>query len=62
MDVFRAGAYAELGYEGDAQTVIEGILLAHPGYPAEAWLSLWLGNNLGRTMDNLHRLGLPGRQ
>jgi hypothetical protein len=61
MDVFRAAAYAELGQEQKAREVIDHMLLSQPGFPVEKWLTQLLGSGYSfrRTMDNLHRLGLP---
>jgi TolB-like protein len=60
-DIFRAAAYAELGRENEARTVIDEILRLNADFPVEGWLSKWLGSGdkLHRTMNNLYRLGLP---
>ncbi len=61
MDLFRASAYAELGQEAIAKSVISELVESHPGFPFEKWLSRWIKNSddLERLMGNLHRLGLP---
>ncbi len=61
MEVFRAAAYVELGQERKAQELVDQMLLSHPGFPVEKWLTQLLGSgdNFRRTMDSLSRLGLP---
>ena len=61
MDMFRASAYAELGQEAMAKSVIRGLVESHPDFPFEKWLVRWIKNRneTGRLMENLHRLGLP---
>jgi adenylate cyclase len=60
MDLFHAGAYAELGQEDAARDMIDAMLLSYPEFPAEAWLSKWLdSDSLDETLNNLYRMGLP---
>jgi hypothetical protein len=60
MDVFRAGAYAELGQEDDARAVIDAMRLSYPEFPSEAWLSRWLvSDSQHKTLNNLYSAGLP---
>jgi len=61
MDMFRASAYAELGQEEMAKSIISGLVKSHPEFPFEKWLARWIKNSddRERLMANLHRLGLP---
>ena len=60
MDLFRAGAYAELGQEDDARAVIDAMRLSYPEFPYEAWLSRWLdSDSLHEMLNNLYSAGLP---
>jgi tetratricopeptide (TPR) repeat protein len=60
MDLFHAGAYAELGQEDAARAVIDAMLLSYPEFPAEAWLSRWLDSDgLHKALTNLYSAGLP---
>jgi adenylate cyclase len=61
MEVFLAASYAELGWEQKAQEVVNQMLLSHPDFPVERWLTQFLasGERLTSTMVNLHRLGIP---
>ena len=60
MDLFRAGAYADLGQDDDARAVVDAMLLSYPEFPAESWLSTWLDpDSLNKTMNDLYRMGLP---
>ena len=60
MDLFRAGAYAELGQEVDARAVIDAMRLSYPEFPYEAWLSRWLdADRLHEMLNNLYSAGLP---
>lgn len=62
MDLFRAGAYAELGQEDDARAVIDAMRLSFPEFPHEAWLSRWLdSDSLHEMLNRLYSAGLPGR-
>jgi tetratricopeptide (TPR) repeat protein len=60
MDIFRAGAYVELGRPDDARMVIDTMILSYPEFPHQAWLSTWLdSDNLNKSLNNLYRMGLP---
>jgi len=61
MQLFRASAYAELGQEAMARSIISGLVKSAPDFPFEKWLAKWVTNpdDLKRLMANLHRLGLP---
>jgi tetratricopeptide (TPR) repeat protein len=61
MDMFRASAYAELGQEEMAKSIITGLAESHREFPFEKWLARWIKNSddRERLMANLHRLGLP---
>jgi tetratricopeptide (TPR) repeat protein len=61
VDLFRASAYAELGQEEMAKSIISGLVESYPEFPFEKWLARWITNSddLERLMGNLHRLGLP---
>jgi len=61
MDMFRASAYAELGQEEMAKSIISGLVESYPEFPFEKWLARWVknGDDRERLMANLHRLGLP---
>ena len=61
MDMFRASAYAELGQEAMAKSILSGLIESYPGFPFEKWLARWIKNSddQERLMGNLHRLGLP---
>jgi TolB-like protein/Tfp pilus assembly protein PilF len=61
MDLFRASAYAELGQEEMAKSIISGLVESHPEFPFEKWLARWIKNSddQKRLMGDLHRLGLP---
>ena len=61
MDMFRASAYAELGQEAMAKSVISGLVESHPDFPFAKWLARWIKNRneRERLMENLHRQGLP---
>jgi adenylate cyclase len=61
VDVFRASAYAELGQEEMAKSIISELVESYPEFPFEKWFARWIKNSdeLERLMGNLHRLGLP---
>jgi len=61
IEVFLAASYAELGWEQKAQEVVNQMLLSHPDFPVERWLTQFLGSGerLSSTMVNLERLGIP---
>jgi tetratricopeptide (TPR) repeat protein len=60
MDLFRAGAYVELGQDDDARAVIDTMRLSFPEFPHEAWLSRWLDSDSPHEMlNNLYSAGLP---
>ena len=61
MDIFRASAYAELGQEENAKSIIGDLIRSYPKFPVSNWLALWLksSDDYSRTIENLHRLGLP---
>ena len=61
VDMFRASAYAELGQQAMAKSVITGLVESYPGFPFEKWAARWIknSNDMERLLENLHRLGLP---
>ena len=61
IDAFRAVAYAKLGKEEEARSIINNLIHSHPEFPVDAWLAKWhrTSNDLSVTMDSLYRLGLP---
>jgi len=61
MDAFRAAAYAKLGKEEEARSIINNFIHSHPEFPVDAWLAKWhrTRDDLSVTMDSLYRLGLP---
>jgi len=61
MDMFRASAYAELGQEEKAKSIISGLAESYPKFPFEKWLARWIKNSddRERLMGNLYSLGLP---
>ena len=60
MDVVLAAAYAQMGKNFEAQSVIEKIQRTNPGFPAENWLGNFIKseNELEATMSKLYSLGL----
>jgi adenylate cyclase len=61
MDAFRASAFAELGSDREAKSIIDELVKSYPDFPVDSWLQKWLGDgaHLPRKMENLYRLGLP---
>ncbi len=61
MDAFRASAYAELGNENEARSIIRNLVQSYPEFPVESWLAKWheSADDPARIMETLHRLGLP---
>jgi TolB-like protein/Tfp pilus assembly protein PilF len=61
MDVFLIASFAQLRWEQKAQEAANKILLSHPNFPVERWLTQFLGTGerLSSTMANLDRLGIP---
>jgi len=61
VEMFRATAYAELGQEEMAKSIISGLVKSYPEFPYRKWLARWIKSpdELERMMGNLHRLGLP---
>jgi TolB-like protein/Tfp pilus assembly protein PilF len=61
MDAFRASAYAELGKEDVARSIIQDLIRSYPQFPVEGWFAKWHENpdDSASLMENLYRLGLP---
>lgn len=61
MDAFRASAFAELGKDESARSIVQELIRAYPRFPVAGWLAKWhqSADESARLMENLYRLGAP---
>ena len=60
MDIFRAAAFAQLGRDFQARSMIERLNTDYPDYPVEGWLRNYIksDDDLQATVEMLQSLGL----